>query len=918
MIDTAYRKHLWSKGYWEMPDGLTIANFDFSNFDFNWRPDPYDRPYIHQFGTQHQKTGGPRFVMPENEGIKYQSHQHAIRLPNPDDRGWRPLVPNSTMDFSWHPDDTEPPFIYVFGNQWYDVDTIPTYQYKVKGATEKKFMYDVTAKLLPIEGDRRYRPLKPNISFDYSWQPHPHEPPFIYVFGNQWYDSVTMPTLEYRMPGATQKKYIDDIKATLLPDKSKWDIPNDIEDNFDYSWCPHPDEPPLIWQFGTQWQKTGGPKYIVEGATEVKYIDIFKSIKLPNMRKWRIPEEIETDKFDFSWHPDDTDPPMMYEFGTQWQKTGGPRYIAEGATDIKYLDILKAKKLPNMRNWRMLSEIDTDKFDFSWHPDDTEPPMMYEFGTQWQKTGGPIYVTKGSTQKKYCSDQVAIRIAKEDRCYRPLVSNLQFDYSWHPDPNEPPYIYVFGNQWYDAEVMPTLLYRVKDATEKKYVTDVKAKLTEKMDNWVTLDDVDSTMFDYSWCPHPGEPPLLHQFGTQWQRSGGPVYLAHNANGKKYEDIIKAVKKPNMHNWRIIESIDTETFDFSWHPDETEENYNHIFGTRFRTPEVLPALMYRGKTKATNNKYNNDLQADLKIPKIIYEDSIFDACMESKFSTVYAHFIKGEESGNYNYDIIKNANNSIHLFPSEAIIPREAVQHMYDKLTDYDYVVKHKVDETVKPLDVIFFSNGEACAESNYEHLLSLNLPNRIVRVDGVKGRVASQHAAANSSNTPWYFLINAKLKVNIDFDFNWQPNIYKSRRHYIFTATNPVNDLEYGHQAIVANNKKLTLSTVVRGLDYTMDSPTEIVNVNSGTSMYNSSEYDTWRTAFREMIKLSCNTDQESLDRGFAWLTVGNGNFGEYSKLGARDAVDYYNSVDGDMEKLMLSYDWEWLSDRFTKIVDNK
>jgi hypothetical protein len=158
VIDIAHRKKLWDQGYWEIPEGLDITNFDFS-----WRPELHDRPYIHQFGTQHQKTGGPRFIIPENEGIKYQSHQHAIKLPNPDDRGWRPLVPNSTMDFSWHPDETEPPYIYVFGNQWYDVDTIPTYQYRVKGATEKKYMYDVIAKLLPIEGDRRYRPLKPNI-----------------------------------------------------------------------------------------------------------------------------------------------------------------------------------------------------------------------------------------------------------------------------------------------------------------------------------------------------------------------------------------------------------------------------------------------------------------------------------------------------------------------------------------------------------------------------------------------------------------------------------------------------------------------------------------------------------------------------------------------------------------------------------
>ena len=680
------------------------------------------------------------------------------------------------MDFSWHPDDTEPPFIYVFGNQWYDVDTIPTYQYRVKGATEKKYMYDVTARLVPVEGDRRYRPLKPNIEFDYSWQPHPHEPPFIYVFGNQWYDSITMPTLEYRMPGATQKKYVDDMKAVLLPNKSMWSIPDDIEDDFDYSWEPHPIEPPLIWQFGTQWQKNGGPKYNAPNATVVKHSDLFKATK---------------------------------------------------------------------------------------------------------------------------------KNIKENRAYRPLVSNIDFDYSWHPDEDEPPYIYVFGNQWYNSEIMPTLLYRVKGATEKKYINDIKVTLTPDRSKWIIPDDIDDSTFDYSWCPNPLEPPLTYVFGTQHQRTGGPIYPYKEGRYNKYIDIMTVTKKPNIRNWRFIESIDKESFDFSWHPDETEESFNHIVGTKFHTPEIMPALMYRGHNDARSNKYNTELQADLKIDKIVYEDSIFDACMENKFTTAYVHFVKGPN--NYSHELIKSDNISVHLFPSEAIIPRAAVTFFYDKITDYDYVIEHKFEETVTPLDIIFFSNGEACADSNYEHLLSLNLPNRIVRIDKVKGRVASQHAAANASNTPWYFLVNAKLKVRDDFDFNWQPNIYKSRRHYIFRATNPVNGLVYGHQAIVANNKKLTLNTVVRGLDFTMDSPTEVVDINSGTSMYNSSPYDTWRTAFREMIKLCCNTDQDSIDRSSAWLNKGDGDFGEYSKMGARDAVDYYNSVDGNMEKLMLSYDWEWL-----------
>jgi hypothetical protein len=32
---------------------------------------------------------------------------------------------------------------------------------------------------------------------------------------------------------------------------------------------------------------------------------------------------------------------------------------------------------------------------------------------------------------------------------------------------------------------------------------------------------------------------------------------------------------------------------------------------------------------------------------------------------------------------------------------------------------------------------------------------------------------------------------------------------------------------------------------------------------------------------------------------------------GAADAVKYYESVDGDFEKLKLSYDWEWLKDYY-------
>lgn len=909
LIDLIHRKELHSKGYWEVPEGL-----DTSMFDFNWRPNVMDPPMIHHFGTQWHDVGGPKFIIPEHDGFAIHTEQKVIKLDNMPKYNIKTTLQDLIIE---HPNET---FWAIYPN----VDTN---------------------------------------GFDFSWHPYPLEDSYVHHFGTQLQQ---VGGVTYVMPNnvgtklqtfATVKELgipIYDIETTLKdlvaihPDETFWAVPKNIDrTDFNFNWRPEPYEQPIIHRFGTQWQLSGGPCYVVSGYKGFKFcldqqataIDILPKYDVitnledllqehPNENFYAIYSNTDITNFDFSWHPDVLEKPYVHVFGTQWQENNGVSYVCANNIGIKLQNIQQVSHVPDkiyviettlsdlMKKhsdetfWAVSKNIDLKSFDFSWHPDLSETKFLHQFGTQWQKTHGPIYVVPNNEGTKYQDCQKCIILAdSNNRFWRPLLSNCSIDYSWHPDDTEPPYMYVFGNQWYDAQVMPTFIYRVPGAEQKKYITDITGKLLPNLENWIIPDDVDDTDFDYSWKPHPGEPPLIHQFGTQWQRSGGPSYVANKANGIKYESFMKAIKKPNIRNWRIIEPIDKETFDFSWHPDSIEENYNHIFGCKFHTPEILPTLMYRGHKDAKSNKYSSDLQADLQIEKIVYEDSIFDACKEHKFSTAYAHFVKGPD--NYVHDLIKNDNVSVHLFPSEAIIPRAAVLFFYDKLTDYDYVVQHEFDETVQPLDIIFFSNGEVCADENYEHLLSLNLPNRIMRVDGVKGRVASQHAAANASNTPWYFLVNAKLKVNENFDFNWQPNIYKSRRHYIFTATNPLNGLEYGHQAIVANNKKLTLNTVVRGLDFTMDSKTEVLSVNSGISTFNSSPWDTWRTAFREVIKLKHYNDIESKNRLEAWLTLGDGLFGSYSIKGANDAVKYYEEVNGEFDKLMLTYDWEYLENLY-------
>ena len=249
--------------------------------------------------------------------------------------------------------------------------------------------------------------------------------------------------------------------------------------------------------------------------------------------------------------------------------------------------------------------------------------------------------------------------------------------------------------------------------------------------------------------------------------------------------------------------------------------------------------------------------------------------------------------------------------STVIVPRDAKNFLKTQL--YDYPVIDKKCQTIlddQPLDIVFISNGEANAEYNYEKLkFYVGDRNRVKRVDRVNGRVAAYHAAAQASATPWFFAVFAKLEVNPDFDWTWQPDRLQQPKHYIFHARNPVNGLEYGHQAMIAYNKKLTLANTGTGLDFTLDSSHEVVPLLSGTAQYANDPWTCWRTAFREAIKLKDATDVESQYRLKQWLKENNTNdYYKWSHIGAQDAVEYYDSVNGDFAELRKSYDWAWLA----------
>ena len=118
---------------------------------------------------------------------------------------------------------------------------------------------------------------------------------------------------------------------------------------------------------------------------------------------------------------------------------------------------------------------------------------------------------------------------------------------------------------------------------------------------------------------------------------------------------------------------------------------------------------------------------------------------------------------------------------------------------------------------------------------------------------------------------------------------------------------------MIAYNRQLVLANPGVGLDFTLDSPHEVVPILSGVARYNTSQWQTWRTAFREVLKLKASLpDVENEYRITQWLKSTGGAIGsEYSHMsvaGAEDALEYYDQVAGDFDQLKKSYEWSWLA----------
>ena len=220
-------------------------------------------------------------------------------------------------------------------------------------------------------------------------------------------------------------------------------------------------------------------------------------------------------------------------------------------------------------------------------------------------------------------------------------------------------------------------------------------------------------------------------------------------------------------------------------------------------------------------------------------------------------------------------------------------------------------------DIIFLSYYEPNAEDNWLSLIQKYPTAK--RVNGVEGIRNAFICAAELATTDMFWLVDADCVLANGFKFE-HPEIAPDTA-YVWRALNPVNGLLYGHGGIKLLPRLNTLSL----RDSTVDMSTSIakhyvpVQRISNVTAFNSDPYSTWKTAFRECVKLSgnaieSNPSADTLARLLTWCTVGeSAPFGKYCLDGANMGREYGSANRGNTVALQMINDFGWLHGRFSE-----
>jgi hypothetical protein len=258
---------------------------------------------------------------------------------------------------------------------------------------------------------------------------------------------------------------------------------------------------------------------------------------------------------------------------------------------------------------------------------------------------------------------------------------------------------------------------------------------------------------------------------------------------------------------------------------------------------------------------------------------------------------------------------LNLIPKKYPLIKREVENLF-------FISKKIITEDLckEEYDIIFISYNEPNADKNWTDLLN-RFP-RAKRIHGIKGIHNAHIHAANIANTSMFWVVDGDAQIIEDFNLDYVVDPWDKDSVFVWKSKNPINNLVYGYGGVKLLPKILTLKLDTSTVDMTTSISNKFnpMSTISNITVFNTDPFNTWKSAFRECVKLSSKTiegqiDQETTERLEIWCTVGSNElYGEYSIKGAMTGKEFGLKYSDNPSMLSKINDWEWLTNEFNKL----
>jgi len=436
--------------------------------------------------------------------------------------------------------------------------------------------------------------------------------------------------------------------------------------------------------------------------------------------------------------------------------------------------------------------------------------------------------------------------------------------------------------------------------------------------------------------------------TEWSTVASVPRIYDIFEIETYDDYLRAMENSKTEMfWMTSPNIDTSNFNFKIHfpyYQEYERKENHAFGHKVDNNIFYNGVFLISKKKPVSKKEiefrhlinHKEWSVVASGPKsydrfIIkdYEDYL-KAKNESKTEMFWLIPNEVEILDNFKFDLYFTHDNNYdrsvnhvfkHIFRGEEIFTGVILSSKKKEISKKEINFRHLIEKKehnitaskLKPYEIVFISYDEIEADNTYQRLLEKYPTAK--RIHGVKGIHQAHIEAAKIVNTDMFWVVDADAEIAEDFYFQYEVSRYELDCVHVWRSKNPVNDLIYGYGGV-----KLLPTYQTLNMDLSKPDMTTSISRNfkampqiSNITKFNTDPFNTWKSAFRECVKLSSKiidrqSDKETLSRLDIWCNIGEDRpYGNYAIDGARAGREYGETYKNDLAALARINDFIWL-----------